>query len=236
MMNEELLFETELVPDPDEAQEMGAQIPQLIGDQDLRGCRLLLVSRAVQPFQADSLKGLAVELSCAFQPALNSRFTWAQIVLDVLQPSDARFFDVGPEAVREGEPVRFTLDSRGKLGVKYTPLSGEIQDSEKQEFSIYHCDVQGSGAGTAKARWDFRENPHTAQGLGPSQPLTFVLPQSPRYILRSTISARIVRAGLHGAVDAARSLIGRPDKRTYPFELDFPPPGGSKIARFLFGK
>jgi hypothetical protein len=235
MMDEEVLLEAELVPDPDEAQEMGSQVPQLIGDQELRGCRFLLVRRTAEPFKTDSLKGLAVELACTFQPAPNTRFSWAQIVLNLVQPTDANFLDVGPEAVRESEPVRFTFDSKGKLGVKYVPLSAEMEESAKQEFSVYHCDIQGSGASTKKARWDFRENPHTLQGLGRNQSLTFLLPEAPHFAFQASMSARIVRGGLNGVIESARSLISGPNVASYAVELDFPAPQPSRIARFLFG-
>ncbi len=99
-----------------------------------------------------------------------------------------------------------------------------MEESAKQQFSVYHCDIQGSGASTRRARWDFRKNPHTLQGLGRNQSLTFLLPEAPHFAFQASMSARIVRGGLNGVIESARSLISGPNVAFYAVEVDYPPP------------
>jgi hypothetical protein len=221
-VEEELLIDESLVPDPDENQEMGPRDIEPIADEDLKGSRFLLVRRSVEPLDLDGSLGSAVELACTFQPALGARFTWAQLVLRLTAPERSLFIDVAPHDVREGEPVRFTVDVKGKLGLKYSPVEASSEGEEKTEFAVYHCAVQGSGSGTALARWDFRENPHTRNGLGQDQSLTLTLPFTGKVSADVRVATRVARGGLAGAIEGIRDLILRPDAKRYTISFEIP--------------
>ncbi len=220
-MSDELLLDEPLIADTNAEEEMGPNDAEPIADEDLKGSRLLLIRRAVEAIDLEGTPGGAVELVCTFQPARNARFTWAQIVLKLTMPDGLRFLDVAPHDVKEGDSVKFTVDIKGKLGVKHVPAEAGIEAGEKKEFSIYHCAVQGSGAGTALARWDFRENPHTQAGLGQDQSLTLTLPCTGKIRAEARVATRIARAGVGGAIQALRDLVlGRgPEPYTVSFEI-----------------
>ena len=150
------------------------------------------------------------------------RFTWAQLVLRLTTPEHSLFIDVAPRNVREGEPVRFTVDVKGKLGLKYTPVEVSGEGEEKTEFAVYHCAVQGSGSGTALARWDFRENPHARNGLGQDQSLTLTLPVTGNVSADVRVATRVVRSGLTGTIEGIRDLILRPDPKRYSISFEIP--------------
>jgi len=48
--------------------------------------------------------------------------------------------------------------------MKYSPLTADVEDNEKQEFTVYHCNVQGSGAATRIARLDLTASAANASG------------------------------------------------------------------------
>lgn len=230
------MIDEPLSPDPDADDEMGGGDVEAIADEDLKGSRLLLVRRAAEATTLDGKPGGAVQLACTFQPGDGARFVWARLILRLTAPENARIVDVAPRQVRENEPVKFTLDRSGKLGVEYHGVEASAQARNKREFAVFHCSVKGSGEGTALARWDFAENPHRKDGLGHEQVLALTLPFTGRVTATVSVSARMVRAGLRGRLEAIRDLIlgGRGAERHYPtgFEIPAaPPPSG--LARFL---
>lgn len=91
-MNEEetLLIDAPLVPDPDAEEEMGPGDLEPIADEDLRGSRLLLVRRAIEPIDLEGTPGGVVQLACTFQPAQGTRFTFAQFRLRLVIPAGIR--------------------------------------------------------------------------------------------------------------------------------------------------
>lgn len=221
---DDVLIDASLVKDPDAANELGPG-PQAIADEDLAGSRFLLVRRAVEPIQYDGGRGGAVALGCVFQPAPDARFAWARIALKLTIPPGVRLLDVGPREVREQEPVRFTVDAKGKLGVSQGPFTGAVEDGLRREFVVYHCQVQGSGDGTALALWSFKENPHRQDGLGPEQVLTLSVAATGRVTGQVTVSARLVRGGLSRALDTLRDLVLAPAEQRYPIGFDVPREG-----------
>ncbi|HLM67702.1 MAG TPA: hypothetical protein VK358_09255 [Longimicrobium sp.] len=237
----ELLVEAPLVPDPDERRELyrgGGEHddPETLSDADLQGSRLLLVRRAVEGIDLDGRPGGVVEIACVFQPAEGTRFSWARVVLRLTDPVGVRVLDLAPREVREGEPVKFTVDGKGKLGLKYQIAEAGAERSVRREFAVYHCAVQGSGEGTSLARWDFTENPHARDGIGREQVLALTLPVTGTVSGTLTANARLARAGLRGRIDRVRDLVlgGGVHERRYPVSFQLPqapPPSG--LARFL---
>lgn len=210
--------------------------PETLSDADLRGSRLLLVRRAVERIDVDGKPGGAVEIACVFHPAEGARFSWARVTLRLSDPLGARFVDVAPREVREGEPVKFTVDGKGKLGLKYQVAEAGTEKSVKREFAVYHCAVQGSGESTSLARWDFAENPHRRDGIGREQVLALTLPVTGAVSGTLTAHARLVHGGLRGRF---RDLVvgGDRHERRYPVSFqvpDAPPPEEpSALARFF---
>ena len=225
----QVLLNEALVPDPYQDEEMGARDVAAIADEDLKGSRLLLVQRSVEKIDLDGSPGGAIGLACTFQPALGARFTYAQLVLKLTSPDGARLIDVAPKSVRDGEAVRFTVDMKGKIGVKHAPVEASGEVGEKAEFSVYHCLVQGSGEGTAMARWDFQENRDTEMGLGQDQILTLTVPFIGAVQIDIRLSARVVRGGFTGAFEGVRDLILPPKSSQYSVAFNIPE------QKFAFG-
>jgi len=231
------LIDAALVPDPDESNEMGAADIATITDEDLRGSRLLLVRRAVESIEVDGTPGGIVQLACTFQPADGARFASAQFRLRLTTPEGVRIIDVAPRVIDDPHPVELTLGRKGQLGLKVFAVEPKIEASSSKKYVRYHCNVQGSGAGTNLARWDFHENPDRRDGLGrDEQVLTITLPVTGSVIGEVIVSARLARRGIGGAVDAIRDLVlgPRPSERAYPVGIEIPPkPAPSRLERFL---
>lgn len=221
-MDDAILVDTPLVPDPDADEELGPGDVVAIADEDIRGCRLLIVRRAVEPIEVDGGAGGAAQIACTFQPAPGLRFVWARLLLRLTSPDRVTIIDLAPREVREGEPVRFTVDGKGKIGVNYEFVEVGIEEGVKKEFSVYHCAVQGSGEGTAIARWDFTENPHRRDGISREQVLALTLPVTGEVTGEVTVTARVTRPGIGGALDAIRDLVLGHGERRYPIRLVVP--------------
>jgi hypothetical protein len=234
--DELLLVDEPLAPDTDADEELGPGDIEAIADEDLKGSRLLIVRRAVEAVELDGTPGGAVELACTFQPARDARFTWARLLLRLKTPEGIRIVDLAPRVVREDEPVRFSLDRSGKLGLSYQLAGAGVEKGTRKEYAIYNCSIQGSGEGTALARWDFNENPHRKDGLGREQALALTLPVTGRVTGTVSINARLARPGVRGRMEAIRDLVlgARPGEREYPLAFEIPAAPRSKgLARFL---
>src|SRR4051794_15578353 len=104
--NEDLLIDQPLVPDPDADEEMGSTDVEAVADADLRGSRLLLVRRAIEPIDLEGTPGGGVlQLACTFQPAAGARFTFAQFLLRLATPEGLRIIDLAPRSVDDTNPV-----------------------------------------------------------------------------------------------------------------------------------
>jgi hypothetical protein len=231
----DVLIDVPLEPDPFATEELGPTDIQAIADEDLKGSRLLLVHRAIETVEIDGYPGGAVELSCTFQPAENCRFASARLVLKLTTPAGVRFVDIQPAEVRETEPVKFILESKGKLGLKYLNIEGGQEAGAKAEYTTYHCAVTGAGQGTHIASWIFKENPHRLDGLGTSLALAFTILSVGSVAGEVIATARLVRTGLPGVADAIRDLILGPRKgRHFPVHFDIPAAQPASVSsRFL---
>ncbi|HKR11384.1 MAG TPA: hypothetical protein VJT15_04965 [Pyrinomonadaceae bacterium] len=223
---ETLLADVPLVADPDASKEMGAADVEAIADEDIKGSRLLLVRRVVEPIDLDGTAGGVVQLVCTFQPAEGTRFSSAQFRLRLATPAGLRVVDLAPRVIDDAHPVEITIDKKGKLGLNIAsvPLEPSIEIGSSKKYVRYHCAVQGSGAGTNLARWDFRENPDRQDGIGREQVLTLTLSQTGAVTGNVIVSARLVRSGLRGRIEAIRDMIVGSDSgdRTYPIALEVP--------------
>ncbi len=218
----DVMVDVPLVPDPDAEQELGPGDLQSIADEDVRGSRLLVVRRAVEVVDLDSGLGGAVQFACTFQPGHGTRFTWASLVLQLQAPEGVYIVDLSPRQVPEDVPVNFTVDRKGKIGLKYEIVEAGMEAGTQKEYAVYHCAVQGSGEGTGLARWDFRENPYRRDGLGQEQVLAVTVPVVGTVVGKLNVSARLERKGLGGVADAIRDLVLGPNERHYPITLDIP--------------
>lgn len=208
-----------LVADTDALLELGPDAPEKIADEDLRGSRVLLVSRTIAPIDLGGAQGGLVEFLCTFHPAPGTRFSWASVKVRLKKPDGITLIDIAPREVREHEPVKISVDGTGKLGVKYGFLEVGADEKVTKAYDSYHCSVQGSGASTALARWDLSENPHRREGIGTEQLLAFTLPVSGLVTVELLIAARLARGGVAGGIDAVRDLVLGADRRRYVLEL-----------------
>ena len=234
MTAEMSLIDAPLVPDPDAAEELAVDTPETIADQHIAGCRFLLSLRAVEAIGV--AEGGAVQLTCVFHPAFEVRFSWARVVLRLTSPEGACFADVAPVEVREDELVSFAVDRGRKLSLSYAGAEAGAEHAVRKEYTVYHCKLRGSGSGTSLARWDFAENPHRRDGLGGQHVLGLTLPITGRVEGVVAVTARVVRPGLAGRMDAIRDLIFRqePQGRFYPITLDIPKSAPPPVDCFFF--
>jgi hypothetical protein len=216
-----VLLDEPLVADPDADDELFSDEAEAIADEDLRGSRLLLVGRAEAIDLAGS-RGSKIELASTFQPADGARFTSARLVLHVTAPS-VKIIDVAPRDVRD-EPVAVEVNHEGKLSLEIEAVGGAGFGAGKtKHFSTYHCAIQGSGAATAIARWEFKENPDRRDGLGTDQALALTLPVAGTVHATVTVTARLVRGAFTNRVaDAFRDLVLPTAKRSYPVTFEIP--------------
>lgn len=240
--NEPLLLEMPLIPDPDADEEMGPADMDAIADDDIKGSRVLLVRRVIEPIDLQGNAGGVVQFACTFQPADGTRFASAQLSFRFTAPAGIKIIDVAPRNISDPQPVEMTLSKTGKLGIKNlpVPLEPEFEIGSTKKYLKYHCQVQGSGEGTGLAVWSFKENPDRKDGIGPEQVLTLTLPVTGNISGTVVVNARLVRKGLGGAVDAVRDLIlgPKPDQRSYPLSFEIAAkPAPSLIEKFfgLFG-
>ena len=231
-----LLIEAPLVPDPDASEEMGPGNAEGIADEYIKGCRLLLVRRAVEQVDLEGTPGGAIELICTFQPAAGARFKSARLVLSLTEPAGVVIADIAPRNAPENEPVKFVLDTKGKLSLKYLGVDAGAEAGTRKEFAVYHCSVLASGEATPTARWDFAENPYKKDGLGHEHALALTLPVVGKVSGTVSVAARLARLGLPGNLEMVRDLILGPklSERRSPISFDIPeprPPSG--LFRFL---
>jgi hypothetical protein len=233
-----LLIDAPLIPDPDADQELGPKGITAIADEDLKGSRLLVVRRAVEPIDLEGTPGGVIQIACSFQPAQGTRFISAQFRLRLTMPEGIRIIDLAPRSVEDTHPVEFTLEGKGKLGIKSLPLPIEpsLEIGANKKYAIYHCKVQGTGEGTSLARWDFKENPDLRNGIGQEQILNLTLPVTGQVTGSAIVSARIARSGIQGKLEAIRDMIlgTPPQERFYPITLNIPTiPPANGLTKFF---
>ncbi|MEE9412712.1 MAG: hypothetical protein V3V22_06625 [Methylococcales bacterium] len=233
------LIDVPLVPDPDADEEMGGSDIEAIADEDLRGSRLLLVRRTIEPIELEDTMGGVIQLTCTFQPSHQARFTSAQFRLRLVTPDEIRVIDLAPRSLDDPNPVEISLNRKGNLAVSSMFLKPTAEMALVKKYVKYHCRVQGSGAGTKLVRWDFRESPDRHDGIGQEQVLTFTLPMTGQVTGSVMVSARLAREGLRGRIEAIRDMIlgVKPNERSYPISFAIPstpsPSGLEKILRLL---
>jgi hypothetical protein len=218
------------IADPDADEELSTGGPEAIADEDIKGSRLLLTKRMVSPIDYNGVQGGVLQLACTFQPAGSSRFAAAQVKLRLKTPAETKIVDLAPRSIDDAEPVEITLNKKGQLGLKTFALepAGEVGSAKK--YVKYHCKVQGSGEGSALARWDFRENPDKKDGIGPEQVITITLPVTGNITAELIVSARLVKGGIGGQLEKIRDLIlgVQPGERAYPIQFDIPAKNNDK--------
>lgn len=233
--NDKGLIDLPLVPDSDADEEMGPADMEAIADEDLRGSRLLLTRRTAEPIEIEGQVGGLVEFLCTFQPAYGTRFLWASLTLRFHTPDGIKLIDLAPRAVNDEEPVQFTINEKGMLGLEHKPAKIGVETEVKKTLASYSCIVQGSGISTAVARWDFRENPHKRDGLGAEHQLVTTLSVTGQVKGAVSVSARLARPGLSGNLTALRDMIIGPGKRTYDIEFEIPEKATSKESTHFLG-
>ncbi len=229
----EILIDAPLIPDPDETQELGSRPLTAIADEELTGCRLLLVLKAVESIDADGVAGGALKLACTFHPAPGSRFTSARLNLKLQTPPGAQFLSIAPKAVLDS-PVKYTINRKGQLGVKYLTVEASGGADTHQEYEEYHCKVQGSGEGGTYVYWTFNENPVRRNGLGREQILAMTLPVTGK--VTATVEVTAVLSKTSGVMEALRNMLLKPESfhKSYSIAVEIPPaPAPGFFSQFL---
>jgi hypothetical protein len=220
--NDDLLIDVRLIPNPDADEEMSGNDIEKLSDEEIRGSRFLLVKRAVEIIDINGQNGGAIQLSCEFQPAENTRFTWGSISLTLISPNGAKFISVQPEVIKDGNPVNFQIKGNGKITLGYADIAGaEVSREKQKQFVVYENLVQGTGEGTAKAVWIFKENTGKS-GLTPRNILSFTIPTTGIVKAELSVNCRVVRSGIAGVVDKLRDLIIEPvglEKHQVTFQI-----------------
>lgn len=218
----QLLIDAPLVADADADEELGPGDASAIADEDLQGSRLLLALKSVTPIKIDEQPGGMVEMVCTFQPGYNTRFTWARLTVLLKQPEGIQIVDLAPREIQDPQPVKITVDSKGSLGLNRAPAEVSLEKTVKKEYAAYSCSVRGSGASTAKARWDFTENSHRQDGLGTEQALALTLQTTGPVSGIVLINARLARTGVGGALLAVRDVVLGARQRDHAFAVEIP--------------
>jgi hypothetical protein len=203
---EVVLADIPLIPDPDSLQEMGVSGSNLLTDDEIKGCRLILTQLEAKPIKIGNTEGGVVAFRCTFHPANKIRFSQARVIIKLLSPTNLSIVDLQPREVF-GEPVKITVNREGKLGFKYHILEAGSNESTSMEFQQKSCLLQGSGQNTSIAKWDFFENDEIQQGIVREQTLALTLPYCGEVGATLTISTRVARKGLLGVADTFRDLI-----------------------------
>ncbi|MEL6940487.1 MAG: hypothetical protein AAFO84_14995 [Cyanobacteria bacterium J06598_1] len=223
MSNEnQLLIDLPLVADEDADEELGSLAATAIADEDLQGSRLLLALKSVRPIDIEGMPGGLIEISCTFQPGYNTRFTWARLTVMLQSPEGVKIVDLAPREIKDEQPVKISVDSKGSLGLKKAPAEASLDKTVKEEYEVYQCLVRGSGESTAKARWDFNENDHRQSGLGTEQTLVMTLPVTGKVSGLVLMNARLARSGVEGALSAVRDLVVGARQRDSTFSVEIP--------------
>jgi hypothetical protein len=237
MLQEDIvLVDAPLIADPDATQEMSSAVVELIADEELRGCRLLIVRKMIESVAINGVPGGVIQLGCTFQPAVGLRFVSARVMLRLTTPKGLQVIDLSPSHVADPAPVEFTLGKKGNISLK--ALLGEpgIEMEVSKKYTKYHCQIQGAGIGTSLARWEFKENPDRNDGLGPEQVLALTLPTTGQVAADLIVNARVERAGLAGYAQAIGDLIigGPTINHSYSILLDIPLASTpSAVSRFF---
>ncbi len=208
MINDDnLLIDIPLVSNPDADKEMSADGVEQLTDEEIRGSRFLLVKRSVETIDINGKSGGAVQISCEFQPAENTRFTWGRVALTLTSPDGVKFISVQPELIKDSNPISFQINRNGKITLGYPDYAGAEAGAEKQkQYVVYENLVQGTGEGTNKAVWIFKENTGKS-GLTPKNILSFTLPVTGEVKASLSANCRIARQGFGRIVDKIRDLI-----------------------------
>jgi hypothetical protein len=202
-MANEVLLDVELIVDPDSNREMGVAPSDVLMDpRDLRGARLLVVKReqAAEDWGDDEV---LVKLNCSFHPAPGTRFVSARITLSLFQPQGVRFIDIAPLEVKEPMKVEYSRQSGGKITMKKGPIEAEAsaQAETKVSYDSYVCRVNGVGAGTDLAYWDFKEDENLRDGVAHSNELALTLPAGRTVKAELVVTARMAKMGGLGALN-----------------------------------
>ena len=142
-----LLIDAPLISDPDADEELGATDIEAVADEDLRGSRLLLVRRAIEPIDLEGTPGGVVQLSCTFQPSQGARFSFAQFRLRLKTPDGIKIIDLAPRTLDDPTPVEFTLDRKGKLSISNLPVPVEPSVEKRNQQEVREIPLPGTGRG-----------------------------------------------------------------------------------------
>jgi len=158
--------------------------------------------------------------------------------LRLTAPEGIRILDLAPRDIREDEPVRFVLDRKGNLALEYPIAAGGAETSRRKRST--QSTIARSRDREKAPLWHGGTSRRTRTGKtasAPKQTLAMTLPVIGHVTGTVSVTARLVRAGLRGRIDAIRDLIlgAQPCERHYPIAFvvpeTLPSPGFARFFR-----
>lgn len=206
-----------LIGDPLQVGELRDPGVGLIDDRDI-GANRIVVRRMLLPGLSDD-RAVVVAFEVEFHPAdQDNRFESADLTLILKEPGEARFLDLEPKSLTEGEAVTLKrTESEGLNVTLWGAIGGNLVSQTEVSYSSYHTFLQGSGATTRRARWSLTENPLRGGGIPLRNRFVVSLTRLPQLRAELMVNVRLIRPGLGQMLETIRRLI--PPARTIPFDL-----------------
>ncbi len=225
-----VLIDEELLPDPYASEELGSAPMEAIADEELKGCRFLLIIQAIEAIKCNDTVGGAIKLACAFHPPPSGiRFVQARLHLKLTAPDGVKIIDLQPREGK-GQPIEITINEKGTVEFGYGGFKASGGEDTTFKFTYKHPLIQGSGAGTALALWNFVEDPTIQEGLPGEQILALTLPLTGKIVGEVTLAAKVAREGIRGAL--LDLILSNGITRKYPVSFEVPttlPPTNTEV-------
>lgn len=198
------LLDTALVPDLDAEQELSGDRVEALSDDEISGARVRLLRKTIETIEGGD--DVAVALTAEFHPAPATRFTYATVMVRLIDPAGAQVIDVSPVELHSADPVTFKVTSSGKISIEKL-VKAELGASRETSYSVYPCLVRGSGAASSFATWSFEEHAEAHSGIGQFQDLILTLSGKGPFQAEVRVAARLLKPGLAGALERVRDMI-----------------------------
>ena len=213
----EEILDIALVGDPLETGELRDPEVTLVDDHDI-GSNRVTVRRMAVPNGSNS-EAIAVAFELVFHAAGGNRFEAADITLILKEPEGARFLDMEPKSLTEGEAVsKKRVVEKGMNAKLWAFLGGSVAEKTEAGYASYHRFLSSSGVGSRRARWSIVQNPDKTDGIPMSNRLAVIVSRQQGIRGDLMVLVKLSRPGLGHVFEAMRRLVL--DGRTVPFDLD----------------
>lgn len=221
---EEIMLALPLEADRIADQELGQEQGNAIADEELKGCRLLLVKKKVYPINHERGPSGFIQFACNFQPGDGTRFGFANLSLNFIEPGGIEILELKPKMLEISDDPINPHAPEGRQTANGIQQTSTATGGNRLPNLNYLCKISGTGEGTTLARWNFSENPQRKFGLGGEQVLNLMLLAQGVVRGKAMVTARLIKPGLGGSYQKIRDLIlgASSEDRTYNFEFKIP--------------